>query len=304
MNVLVTGAAGFVGGHLTKELVNNGHTVIAAINNSETPPAGIDYVRADLYKEHEVNGIDFNKIEAVIHLAGLAAVGPSFNNPDMYMDVNKKLQDNLYKACIAQKAYPKFLVISSGTLYDPSSKMPLNENAPVLPSSPYAESKVLQEDSAKSYGDRFDYVIARPMNHIGPGQNLGFILPDFAQQIIAGERGEISEIKVGNLNARRDYTDVRDIVRAYRLIVESDVKNQIYNICSGNSISAREILDLLLAKSMARLAITQDPARMRPSDIPEIYGDHSKLTIDTNWSPTISLDQSIQDVMDDWRSRN
>lgn len=305
MNVLVTGAAGFVGGHLVKELQNYNHNVTAAINNNEVAPSGTEAAKADLLNLDEVRKINFKTIDAIIHLAGLAAVGPSFDDPEKYMRVNTGIEINLYDACIEQDVRPKFLVISSGTLYDPKAEMPLTEESTVDPtSSPYAKSKLAQEDYALKYkAQGFDSLIARPFNHIGPGQNLGFIVPDFAQQIVAAERGEVTEMMVGNLDARRDYTDVRDIVRAYRLLVESDKKDQVYNICSGNSVSGKEILELLLAKSMARLAITQDPARMRPSDNPEIVGDHTKLTRDTGWEPIIPIEKTIEDALEDWRSR-
>lgn len=306
MNILVTGAAGFVGGHLVKELANNGHTVTAAVNNNENAPNGTTGAYADLSKADEVvNNIDFKNIDAVIHLAGLAAVGPSFDAPLKYITVNSGIEINLYEACIAQGAKPKFLVISSGSLYNPGSPMPINEQSAVESSSPYSVSKITQEELAKYYSNRgFKYVIARPFNHIGPGQNPGFIVPDFAKQIVSGERGEISEIMVGNLSAKRDYTDVRDISRAYRLLVESDNTNgKTFNICSGNSVSGQEILDSLLAKSNAKLNVVQDPARMRPSDIQEIIGDHSSITAETGWQPQIPLDQTLSDALEDWRSK-
>jgi GDP-4-dehydro-6-deoxy-D-mannose reductase len=306
MNVLVTGAAGFVGGHLVKELKDNGHEVVAAINNSENPIAGVRCVSADLSVADEVNkSVDFKSIDAVIHLAGLAAVGPSFDAPLHYITVNAGIEINLYEACILQNAKPKFLIISSGSLYDPKSQMPIDEESPVVASSPYSVSKITQESLAKYYGNRgFEYVIARPFNHIGPGQNPGFIVPDFAKQIVVAEKGEATKIMVGNLEAKRDYTDVRDIAKAYRLLVESDkAVGQTFNICSGNSVSGQEILDKLLTKSEVRLKIAQDPERMRPSDIPEIIGDHSKISSAIGWQPQYSIDQSLQDALDDWRNR-
>jgi len=305
MNVLVTGAAGFVGGHLVRELGSNGHNVIATMNNGENPLPGILTIAADLNNYNEVEErIDFKKIDAIIHLAGLAVVGASFDRPRDYVAINTGIQINLFEACLRQGTNPNFLIISSGTLYDPKQPMPLNESSRVAATSPYVVSKVAQESLAEYYGNRgFNYTIARPFNHIGPGQNLGFIVPDFAQQIVAGERGEISAIKVGNLDAKRDYTDVRDIVRAYRLLIEGDAKNQTYNICTGSSVSGQKILELLLEKSRVQLSIEQDPNRMRPSDIPEIYGEYTKLTDNTGWVPTIPIDQTLSDVLDDWRSR-
>lgn len=303
MKIMVTGAAGFVGNHLSRELQQNGHEVIAAINTHETNPEGTVAMLANLAVAEEVKaGIDFRGIDAVIHLAGLAAVGPSFDDPAKYINVNSGIEINLFETCLAQDVRPRFVVVSSGSLYDPSAPMPINEESPVLSNSPYSVSKITQEELAKYYGQRgFEFIIARPFNHIGPGQRPGFIVPDFAQQIVAGEKGEQTEMKVGNLEAKRDYTDVRDIARAYRLLVEQGVSGEVYNICSGNSVSGQEILDRLLARSVAKLAIKQDPDRMRPSDIAEIVGDHSKITKDTGWQPEISLDQTLEDALEDWR---
>lgn len=305
MNVLVTGAAGFVGGHLIKELSENGHEVTAIVNNNETPIKGVLSIAANLSMQEEVSqNINFSKIDGIIHLAGLAAVGPSFDEPLKYIDVNAGIEINLYEACIKQDVSPKFLIISSGSLYDPTAPMPLSEESAVIPSSPYAVSKITQESLADYYGNRgFDYTIARPFNHIGPGQNLGFIVPDLTKQIVDGEKGKTTEISVGNLDAKRDYTDVRDIARAYRLLIESDAKGQTYNICSGNSVSGNKILEMLLAKSAVELTVKLDQSRMRPSDIPEIVGDHSKLTKDTGWEPEYNINQTIEDALADWRSR-
>ena len=305
MKILVTGARGFVGGHLVKELCDNGHEVTAVLNNDETQLKGILSIAANLSDPCQVeNKIDFKKVDAVIHLAGLAAVGPSYDDPLKYIDVNAGIEVNLYEACIKQNVSPRFLIISSGSLYDPMAPMPISEESAVIPSSPYAVSKITQESLADYYGNRgFDYTIARPFNHIGPGQNLGFIVPDLTKQIIDGERGRTTEISVGNLDAKRDYTDVRDIARAYRLLIEHDAKGQTYNICSGNSVSGNEILEMLLAKSAVELTVKLDQSRMRPSDIPEIVGDHSKLTKDTGWEPEYNINQTIEDALADWRSR-
>ena len=305
MNILVTGARGFVGGHLVKELSENGHEVTAVINNNETPLKGVLSVAADLSIPNEVEAnVNFRQIDGVIHLAGLAATGPSFDDPLKYIKVNSGIEINLYEACIKQDTKPKFLIISSGSLYDPKAQMPLNEESPIDPTSPYAVSKISQEALAQYYGNRgFDYIIARPFNHIGPGQNPGFIVPDLAKQIIEAENNKITEIKVGNLDAKRDFTDVRDIVRAYRLLIESNKTSEVYNICTGNSVSGKEILSKLLLKSTIKIDIVEDPERMRPSDIPEIIGDHSKLTLDTGWTPKYDLDQTLVDALNDWRTR-
>ena len=183
--------------------------------------------------------------------------------------------------------------------------MPLAETARVIPTSPYAVSKVTQEALAEYYSNRgFNYVIARPFNHIGPGQNPGFIVPDFAKQIVAVERGETNKISVGNLQAKRDYTDVRDIVRAYRLLIESDnTDGKTYNICTRNSISGDEILQTLLSLTDAKVEIAQNPDLMRPSDIPEVIGDYNRIKQDIHWEPVIKLNTTLLDSLNDWRKR-
>ena len=307
MKILITGAAGFVGTHLINELVENGHTVVAAVNHGEKPSSLCSEVMyADLSdKDQVLKNIDFSEIKTIIHLAGLAAVGPSFDEPLKYLAVNAGIEINLYEACIAQNVRPRMLIISSGTLYDSESSMPLTEDSPLSPSSPYAVSKVTQEVFVQYYKNRgFESVVVRPFNHIGPGQNLGFIVPDFVQQIVVAERGGKKEILVGNLDAKRDYTDVRDIVRAYRLLAEAkDVANETYNVCSGNSVSCQELLDTLLSMSKVQLTVKQDQEKMRPADIVEIVGSHSKITSKTGWKPTFTLEHSLQDALKDWRSR-
>jgi GDP-4-dehydro-6-deoxy-D-mannose reductase len=222
----------------------------------------------------------------------------------LYMDVNVGIEVNLFEAAMAQDAHPRFIIISSGTLYDPHASQPLTEASPVLPNSPYAVSKLGQEQMAQYYTSRgFEVIIARPFNHIGPGQGPGFIVPDFAQQIVAIEKGEQSEMSVGNLDAQRDYTDVRDIVRAYCLLLEKGAAGETYNICSGTGVSGHDILKGLSQAAGAEPKVVQDPDRMRPSDIPVLTGSHDKLTKDTGWQPEINLADTLKDVIEDWRSK-
>ncbi|MGB4843351.1 MAG: GDP-mannose 4,6-dehydratase [Ferruginibacter sp.] len=307
--VIVTGANGFVGNHLVKELADAGYEVVGVggpkLPGMKDPDGLSDYIVADLNNPEEVARINFQGVTGVIHLAGLAAVGPSFDQPLQYVTVNVGLQVNLFEEATKQGVQPKFIVISSGALYDPSAVMPITELSAVLANSPYAVSKIGQEEMGKYYTTRgFEVVIARPFNHIGPGQNLGFIVPDLTNQVIAIERGEADKILVGNLEAKRDYTDVRDIARAYRLLLEKGRSGETYNICSGTSRSGQEMLDLIVSKSSIAVTVEQDPARMRPSDTPDIYGSHEKLTTDTGWQPEIALETTIADVIADWRSRS
>jgi GDP-4-dehydro-6-deoxy-D-mannose reductase len=305
--VLVTGSNGFVGQHLVKELSDNGITVVGvggALGSRDPSPYVETYVELDLTKTEDVSKINFEGVDGVIHLAGLAAVGPSFDTPMLYMDTNVGIEVNLFETALSQKVSPRFLVISSGSLYDPKVSLPLDEESRVEPSSPYAVSKIGQEQMAFYYQGRgFETIVARPFNHIGPGQGPGFIVPDFAQQIVEAEKDNNKVIMVGNLEAQRDYTDVRDIVRAYRLLLEKGRSGQIYNICSGKPISGHEILEGLLASATVKPEVKQDASRMRPADNPVIYGSYKKVTQDTGWEPTIPLKNTLSDVIRDWRNR-
>jgi GDP-4-dehydro-6-deoxy-D-mannose reductase len=305
--ILVTGVNGFVGAHLIRELVQNGNEVVGVggpIGNAGTPESLRAYLQLDLNSKEAAQTIDFTDIDGVIHLAGLAAVGPSFDDPMLYINTNIGIESNLFEAALAQGAKPRFLIISSGALYDPRADLPLTETSRVLPSSPYAVSKLGQEELAKYYTSRgLECIIARPFNHIGPGQMGGFIVPDLAMQVVAVEQGKSSEISVGNLDSERDYTDVRDIARAYRLLLEKGKSEQTYNICTGKSVSGHAILDALMSLSPSRPAVTANQDLMRPSDNPIIFGSHDKLTADTGWQPEISLDTTLSDVVSEWRKR-
>lgn len=306
--ILVTGANGFAGKHVVRELLSNNSSVVGICGSEMPPPEDISdpfYLTLDLNDQRQTNKIDFTDITGVIHLAGLTSVGASFDSPLDYMQTNLGIQINLFEAAIAQKASPRFIIVSSGTLYDPKATLPLNEQSPAVPNSPYAVSKLGQEQLAQYYITRgFECIIVRPFNHIGPGQSSGFIVPDLAQQIVDVTRGEKEEILVGNLEAERDYTDVRDIVRAYRLLIEKGRSGEIYNICSGIAVSGHEILDALAKVADCKPTIKQDPSKMRPSDTPVLYGSHDKLTADTGWQPEIQLETTLSDVIADWRSRN
>ena len=306
--ILITGANGFVGQHLAKELADNGYEVSGIGGQqgvAEKSPHLTDYRVIDLNEKSAVDSVDIRNIDGIIHLAGLAAVGPSFDDPMLYMNVNVGLEVNLFEAALKQGVKPRFLAISSGALYDATSPLPLTEQSSVVPSSPYAVSKLGQEQMAHYYTSRgFECIIARPFNHIGPGQGPGFIVPDFAGQLVKVENGELDKITVGNLEAERDYTDVRDIARAYRLLLESGKSGETYNICSGTPRSGHDILAALQAASGITATVERDPGKMRPADNPVIYGDHHKLTTDTRWQPSTSFEQTMADVISDWRTRN
>jgi GDP-4-dehydro-6-deoxy-D-mannose reductase len=302
MKVLVTGGTGFAGRHLIAELLQNDYSILATSNTSDIAD-GVETVQVDLTDFSEVENIDFKQIGAIFNLAGLAAVGPSFDEPVKYLEVNSKIQINLFEACLRQTARPRFLVISSGNVYC-TDELPITESSKVEPVSPYAVSKITQEVIGQYYGSRgFEVITSRSFNHIGPGQLEGFIAADLAKQIAQAEKSGQSNIMVGNLEAKRDYTDVRDIARAYRLLIEKGRAGETYNVCSGRSVSGHEILEGLLGHSKKDLKVETDQKLIRPSDKPNIYGDNSKIKADTGWTPEIPLNQTLKDTLDFWRKQ-
>lgn len=299
MKALVTGANGFVGQHLMNELKQGGHMPLAiygplAVTTENT-------LAIDLMNEAAVNAIDLTGVDTVFHLAGLAAVGASFDQARRYIDTNATMQINLFQAALLQGSKPRFIIISTGSVYDPSAPLPLTEASPTAPSSPYSVSKLTQENLAFYYRQLgFEVIVARPFNHIGPGQGEGFLVPDLVRQLT----GTSHTISTGNLSSKRDYTDVRDIVRAYRLLAESGVSGKIYNICSGVSVSGDELLKLLIHLDGRKLKIEIDQNKLRPTDTNEICGDHSLITADTGWEPIIGLEQTLKDVLSERLARN
>jgi GDP-4-dehydro-6-deoxy-D-mannose reductase len=200
------------------------------------------------------------------------------------------------------------LIVSSAEIYGPVNveDLPVTEDAPLRPTSPYSVSKIAQDMLGLQYFLSHNIPIfrVRAFNHIGPGQNQRFVAPDFALQIARIEAGQVLPvIAVGDLTAQRDFTDVRDIVRAYRMIVEHGNPGDVYNVCSGKARSIQSLLDRLLVHSTARISVEVDPDRLRPASLPILLGDNTRLRKATGWQPRIAFDQTLRDVLDDCRQR-
>ncbi len=292
--VAVTGVNGFVGRHLTKELQDAGCRVIG-ISREDRCDFVDEYYTSDLSQSWPSEVGDVN---AIIHLAGLAAVGPSFDNPQMYINLNSAMVTNLCEAYVNQDKKPRIIIISSGSIYDPAQPLPISENGKIGFNSPYSVSKILVENQAEYYRSRgIDCVVVRPFNHIGPGQLPGFLVPDLYEKISTALKD--SAISVGNLETKRDYTDVRDIVRAYgKLALADALAHSLYNVCSSKSLSGVEIFELM-KKEMNRPDVTYsiDPSLVRPTDIPEITGDPTRLQTELDWKPEISIEQTLHDFV-------
>jgi len=302
--IVITGINGFVGHHLAKELRDNGHDVIG-IGRDETVSEKIknyinEYHTADLVKEWPA----LSDVDGIIHLAGLAAVGPSFDNPQTYINANSAMVTNLCEYYMTQDNKPRIVIVSSGAIYDSNQPMPITEESKIGFNSPYAVSKILTENQASYYrGRRLDCIVARPFNHIGPGQGDGFLVPALATGLLKARKAGES-LSVGNLKTRRDYTDVRDVAKAYRMLVEApSLSHSIYNVCSGKSVSGEEMLALIQdAMNIHDIAVEIDQSKIRPNDPMDIYGDSSALQNDSGWSPSIELATTIADYTTELQS--
>ncbi len=302
--IIVTGINGFVGNHLVDALITENYEVVG-VGREESLSAELadrvqEYHSCDLGNYEEVAKLPLKDVKGIINLAGLAAVGPSFDNPELYMRVNTAVLDTVCKAAIEQNATNiRIISISSGAVYSSKQPMPLGEESKLAPeSSPYAASKIAMEELSLKYREQdLDCVVARPFNHIGPGQLPGFILPDLFKEISSLSEGEI--LKVGNLTTKRDYTDVRDVAKAYVSLISAKTLNHgIYNVCTGRSLSGEYILEKLKeGLGVPTLIHEVDETRFRPSDAPDLYGDSSKLQADTGWTPQIPIEQTIQDFI-------
>ncbi len=302
---MVTGVNGFVGHHLANELKQRDIYVVGVAHTE--PDAEIkahldEFISCDLTKPEEVAKLDFGTVDAVIHLAALASPALSFEQPQLFISANSAMVINVFERALSQKLEnpPRFIMVSSGTVYDGHQPLPITEAGKLTHGSPYSISKLLGEGLADYYDSRgLDSIVVRPFNHTGPGQMPGFILPDIAEQL--AKIGPDGTLHAGNLDSRRDYTDVRDIVKAYaELAVSPNVKHRLYNACSGQSHSGRELVDLV-ARSLygdkANIKIELDPSRVRPNDPEEIIGSNQRLQDDLGWKPTIPFEQTIHDFV-------
>ena len=302
MRALVTGASGFVGRYLVERLRAADYEVVAAGGPHETEP---EFLPIDLGDADSIRAaFDVARPDVVFHLAAQAFVPRSLEAPDETYEINVLGTARVLAVLRAwsreNDAKVRFVFISSAEVYgaQPPSAMPLRESTAPNPVNPYAASKAAAEavvlGEARSFG--VDVVIARAFNHIGPGQNDRFVVPSFAHQLAAIARGGEPVMHVGNLDARRDFLDVRDVVDAYIAIAERGESGEAYNVASGSAVSIREILGELIRIAHVPVEVRDDPARMRPSDVPIIYGSSEKLHERTGWAPRIPLRRSLQDV--------
>jgi GDP-4-dehydro-6-deoxy-D-mannose reductase len=244
--------------------------------------------------------------DAVYHLAGWADVGSSWSNPAGALHLNAVGTLHVLEAS-REAGVERVLSVASAEVYGvvAEDELPVREDAPLRPTSPYAASKVAAEAVAQQafLGHGLGVLRVRPFNHIGPGQSEHFLAPALAGRVARAERDGADTVAVGNLTPRRDLTDVRDVVRAYRLLIERGEPGEVYNVCSGRDVAVQELADSLLAMADRPLALEPDPALSRPVDLPVLRGDPTRLQAATGWAPEIPLEQTLHDVLDDLRAR-
>ena len=314
MKTLVTGAAGFVGTHLCEYLLRQGDEV----HGTYLDQAEFERLPEFLRQQAALHQCDLSNLEQtrkvlepggferVYHLAAISSVHESWKGQDLVIRVNLYGWINLMEAARQYCPTARILMVSSGEVYGvvPENRQPIDEFQPLHPINPYAVSKAAQEMFCYQYIHRYQLqvVIVRPFNHTGPRHAPSFVCPDFAKQIAEIEQGKRAAlISVGNLEARRDFSDVRDVIRAYHLALEACAPGVPVNVASGKAWSIKQILEMLLQFSTVPIEIRQDPNRLRPSDVPLMLGDYTRLHRQTGWQPEIPFEETLQNVLTYWR---
>lgn len=303
---LVTGATGFAGSHLLELFASEGQRVVAWANpGGKRPPGEADAT----VRWQQVNILDAGAVEvaiaeirpsAIYHCAGAASVSSAWVQPAHALRANALGTHHVLDAVRIASLDCPVLVTGSALVYRPSTTA-LNEDSPIGPATPYGVSKLAQE----MIGARATWCpvyLARPFNHAGPRQSPSYVTSTFARQIAEIEAGLHEPVLcVGNLESRRDITDVRDTVRAYRAMVASGAVRTPYNVCAGQAYRIADLLDLLIAMAAVHVRVEVDPARLRPSDTPVVLGDSSRLQQHTGWRPEMPIERTLQDLLDHWR---
>ena len=316
MRVLITGFTGFVGSHLADYLVSRGDTEVFGIHRWRSRMENVEHL-GDRVRRVECDVRDAAAVRRVLrdvrpdrifHLAAQSYVPTSWLTPGETLGGNVLGQVNLFEAIRDLDLTPQVHIAGSSEEYGLMlpHEVPIREESPLRPLSPYAVSKVAQDLLAYQYWKsyRLHVVRTRGFNHTGPRRGEVFVSSNFARQVAEIEKGHREPVvQVGNLDSIRDFTDVRDMVRAYWLALERGEAGEVYNICSGRGYSARQVLDILVDLAHVKVEVREDPARMRPSDVPLLVGDGSKFRSVTGWEPTIPFEVTLKDLLEHWRKR-
>jgi GDP-4-dehydro-6-deoxy-D-mannose reductase len=306
---IVTGAAGFAGSHLLERLADQGPLVGWCRPGGTRPQAGganLTWQAVDVTNRESVTrAIAAAAPDRIFHLAGAASVETSWTNAVPHLHINVIGTQQVLDAVRRAERPCRVMVVTSAQVYGMSDD-PIGEDGPLLPQSPYGLTKLAQDLLALSAvtADHLDVMVARPFNHIGPRQGAGFAVSNFARQIARIERGlEPPTLRVGNLETRRDITDVRDVVDAYARIMDGGQTGRAYNVCSGRAWRIRDLLEELLHLSTVPITVEVDPERFRSVDVPVIQGDPTRIRTELGWVPHIRVERTLQDTLEEWRER-
>ena len=304
--VLIFGAGGFVGSYLCKEFLNNGYKVSGTDKGEGSAlPSEVDFYKTDLMQADEVEKlIGQIQPDIIVNLAAISSVGASWNMPQTTMAINVIGALNIMEAARKSEQKPRILFVGSSEEYV-ISENPLDENTQLNANNPYGISKVTQEQFAKLYREQYELKIycVRPFNHTGIGQRDSFVLPSFCKQVAEIDKsGKDGKIQVGNLKVKRDFSHVKDVVRAYRMIVESDNYNQIYNVGSGNTYSLEDMLTYIIGLSDQNIEIEVDQNRIRPTDQPVICCDRSLIGKELGWKPRYNVYDALREMYESYRN--
>lgn len=309
MKAMIIGAAGFVGPYLAEAIKTNMFCDVVAtkLPQEKLNLRDMEEINLNILDEREISDVLTAKHpDYVFHLAAQSSVALSWKNPKLTVNINIIGAINLLNAIRKLDYAPRVLIVGSGEEYGKVEKsdVPINESTVLNPGNVYAVTKSCQNMMATIYAQAYglQLIMTRSFNHIGPKQNPQFVVADFCSQVVKIERKmQAPTIRVGNLNAKRDFTDVRDVVRAYTRLIQYGKSGETYNVGSGHAITVQEILYAIISKSCSEIRVEVDSKKLRPVDIPVIEADTAKIFNDTGWKPEISLDQTIEDTLQYWR---
>jgi len=293
---LITGGSGFVGKHLADHLSDCGDDVLTTDISDGGP---------DLLDQREIDKLILStQPQVVYHLAGQADVGASWDTPATTFRINAEGTLNVLSACL-EAGVERVLTVSSAEVYGKVAheRLPIDESFPLAPASPYAVSKAAAEMISIYKASRgLEVMCARSFNHFGPDQNINFVTAALALRILQAKKDGRKSIPVGRLDTRRDFTDVRDVVRAYRSIIANGVSGESYNVCSGEDRSIGELAKALMTASKCTIDLEPDASLQRPSDIPVLRGDNTKIKSHTGWEPIVEFERTIKDIIESTQS--
>ena len=304
--ILITGGTGFVGSHFVRFLRSfDAKLIVVSSGRVKTQEPGVDYCQADIRNADDIRAVVREASpQQVYHLAGISSVPDSWKEPRLTFDVNVVGSYNVFDAAMRLPSPPRILNVSTSQVYAPSDAA-LLETTPMGPDNPYAASKAMAELLAVQYREfpKGGIITARAFNHTGPGQSTTFALPSFARQLAEMEAGlRPPLLKVGNINLKRDFTDVRDVVVAYYELLEKGAVGEVYNVCSGRTVLLADLVKELQKNCSVAIRMEIDPARVRSGDVPQILGDAGKLHKTTGWLPKIPLEKTLKDLLVYWRT--